>query len=188
MEHEVCVDLESVTGAISGNQKRNLDLGLRENQPKPVFTKLSDHILSLDGHLVKNEGSQEMDGKEKRKKSVSAKKPPKPPRPHRGLSLDAADEKFIKELAQLAMIKRARIERMKAVMQKKASRASSSSTNGSLFAMIFTIICFIVVLFQGVSCQISCGTFTGSPPTMEPNESGFIFIQEDLNPSAHDSV
>ncbi|PWA65908.1 hypothetical protein CTI12_AA327990 [Artemisia annua] len=188
MEHEVCVDLESVTGAISGNQEGILDHGLNENQPKPVLTKLSDHILSLDGHLVKNEGSQEMDGKEKRKKSLSAKKPPKPPRPHRGFSLDAADEKFIKELAQLAMIKRARIERMKALMQKKATKASSSSTNGSLFAMMFTIICFIVILFQGVSCQISCGTFTGSPPTLEPNESGFIFIQEDLNPSAHDSV
>lgn len=183
MEHEVRVDLESVTGVIYGNGERNLD----ENQRKPVFTKLSDHILSLDAQLVKNEGSQEMDGKEKRKKSLSAKKPPKPPRPHRGFSLDAADEKFIKELAQLAMIKRARIERMKSLMQKKASKAPSSSTNGSLFAMIFTIICFIVILFQGVSCQISCGTFTGSPPTMEPDESGFIFIQE-LNPSAHDSV
>nr|GEW40858.1 hypothetical protein CTI12_AA327990 [Tanacetum cinerariifolium] len=175
MEHEVRVDLESVTGVINGNGEGNLDLGLGEYQPKPVFAKLSYHILSLDGHLVKNEGSQEMDGKEKRKKSLSAKKPPKPPRPHRGFSLDAAEEKFIKELAQLAMIKRARIERMKTLMQKKASKASSSSTNGSLFAMIFTVICFIVILFQG------------SPPRMEADENGFIFIQE-LNPSAHDSV
>nr|GFA08930.1 transmembrane protein [Tanacetum cinerariifolium] len=51
-----------------------------------------------------------MDGKEKRKKSLNAKKLPKPPRPHRGFSWDATDEKFINKLAELAMIKRARID------------------------------------------------------------------------------
>uniref|UniRef100_A0A251VTZ1 Transmembrane protein n=1 Tax=Helianthus annuus TaxID=4232 RepID=A0A251VTZ1_HELAN len=126
--------------------------------------------------------------KEKRKGASSAKKPPKPPRSqtHRAFSLDAADQKLIRELA---MIKRARMERMKGLLlQKKASKSSSSSSSHStLFAMIFTIVVFIVVLFQGMSCQISCGTFQGSPPPLETNESGLIFIHEELNPSAHDS-
>lgn len=87
-------------------------------------------------------------GKEKRK-TKSAKKPPKPPRPPRGLSLDAYDQKLIKEIAQLAMMKRVRIERIKALKKIKAAKASSSSS-GSLFAMLFTIVFCLVILFQGI--------------------------------------
>lgn len=87
-------------------------------------------------------------GKEKRK-TKSTKKPPKPPRPPRGLSLDAYDQKLIKEIAQLAMMKRTRIERVKALKKIKASKASSSSS-GNLFAMLFTIVFCLVILFQGI--------------------------------------
>lgn len=86
-------------------------------------------------------------GREKRI-TLSAKKPPKPPRPPRGLSLDAADQKLIQEFAQLAMMKRARTERMKALKKMKAAKASSSSS-GNLFAMLFTVIFCLVILFQG---------------------------------------
>nr|GEV98949.1 hypothetical protein CTI12_AA463360 [Tanacetum cinerariifolium] len=79
-----------------------------------------------------------MDGKEKCKKSMSAKKPPKSPRPHIGFSLDVADEKFIKELA---MIKRARTKRTKTLMHKKAS---SSSTNADRETMIIDGCCLKV--------------------------------------------
>ncbi|KAI7737389.1 hypothetical protein M8C21_015317, partial [Ambrosia artemisiifolia] len=135
------------------------------------------------------------DNKRKAGASSSAKKPPKPPRPphstQRSFSLDAAavvDHKLIKELA---MIKRARLERMRALLlhQKKPNNSKPSNST-SFFAIIFTIILFILVLFQGMSCQISCGTFQqGSPPPpLETNETAFIFIREELNPSAHDSV
>ncbi|XP_076938338.1 uncharacterized protein LOC143606457 [Bidens hawaiensis] len=137
-----------------------------------------EHFVSVD-----DDTKEEINTKEKPR---SAKKPP---RPQRALSLDAADQKLIKELAQLSMIKRARMERMKALLaQKKASKASSSSSS-SLFAMIFTIIVFVVILFQGMSCQISCGTLDGSPqPQHETNENALIFIHQELNPSAQDSV
>nr|XP_043607630.1 uncharacterized protein LOC122579512 [Erigeron canadensis] len=133
-------------------------------------------------------------GKEKRKKASSAKKPPKPPRPPRGFSLDAADQKLIKELAELAMMKRARIERMKALQAKKALKASSSSSSssmsgGSLFAMLFTIIFFLMMLLQGMSCRNpGMTTSAGSPQTAQTKENGLVFIQEQLNPSASDSI
>ena len=92
--------------------------------------------------------------KEKRKKS-SSKKAPKPPRPPQGPKLDAADQILIREISELAMLKRARIERMKAVKKMKAAKASSSSSCSSIFAMIFTIIFCIVIIYQGNLCNRS---------------------------------
>lgn len=175
------------------------DPGSDENLPKTDFSRLCDQLMSVDNELEnhvkvvidsKVEVGKKM-GKEKRKKSSSAKKPPKPPRPPRGFSLDAADQKLIKELAELAIIKRARIERMKALKHKKTLRASSSSSsssssmNGSLFAMLFTVIFFLMILLQGISCRSPGVTSQGSPQT---NENGLVFIQEQLNPSASDSI
>ncbi|KAL8490531.1 hypothetical protein ACS0TY_022524 [Phlomoides rotata] len=82
---------------------------------------------------------------------VSAKKSPKPPRPPapRGLSLDAADQKLIKEISQLLMIKRARIERIKALRKAKAAAKTSSSSSGNFIAMLFTILFCVVIVFQG---------------------------------------
>ncbi|KVH99768.1 uncharacterized protein LOC112519705 [Cynara cardunculus var. scolymus] len=187
IEQQVYVDIESVVNE-----------GLSQLDPprSGEKTKLCDQFsMSVDDGpllLVKEGNSSVMvlmdGGKEKRKKgSISAKKPPKPPRPHphRGFSLDAADEKLIKELAELAMIKRARIERMKALMQKKASKAASSSSNATLFAMLFTTIFFIIILLQGMSCRNSHGTFEGSPQT---NENSLLYIQAQLNHSTHTFV
>jgi len=132
------VDLESGTFMIHSNVDRSTDLDSDKKLAKTVFLKLCDGLVSVDDSTVK--------------KATSAKKPPRPPRP---LSLDAADQKLIKELAELAMIKRARIERMKALKQKKNSKilssssSTSSSSYGSFFAMAFTVIFLLVILFQG---------------------------------------
>lgn len=83
---------------------------------------------------------------EKRKKP-SNKKPPRPPRPPRGPSIDAADQKMIREIAELAMLKKARIERMKAI--KKMKTTKSSSCSGNILAMVFTVLFFLVIVFQG---------------------------------------
>ncbi|KAG0474219.1 hypothetical protein HPP92_016076 [Vanilla planifolia] len=48
-------------------------------------------------------------------KDKALRNPAKPPRPPRSLSLDAANKKIVKEMSELAMIKRARLERMKAL-------------------------------------------------------------------------
>ncbi|KAK1350710.1 Galactokinase family protein [Heracleum sosnowskyi] len=121
-------------------------------------------------------------GRDKRK-TLSAKKPPKPPRPPRGLSLDAADQKLIKEFAQLAMMKRARTERMKALKKMKAAKASSSSSSGNLFAMLFTVIFCLVLLFQGVSSRSSTASFAGSPESARVIDDGSILNANHWNPS-----
>lgn len=172
-------------------------------------TKLCDQLMNVGDNLAnlrideytikvvidsKFEGEKVVDvmgNKEKRKKgSSSAKKPPKPPRPPRGFSLDAADQKLIKELAELAMMKRARIERMKVLKQKKALKASSSSSSmsGSLFATLFTVIFFLMMFLQGMSCRSPVVAPQGSPQTAQTNDNGLVFIQEQLNPSASNSI
>lgn len=106
---------------------------------------------------VKTEGEEAANvaesqvGKEKRKVS-SAKKSSKPPRPPQGLILYASDHKLVKEIAELAILKKARKERMKALKKLKAAKAAASglSSSGSTFSMLFSIVFFLVILFQVV--------------------------------------
>lgn len=82
------------------------------------------------------------------------RKPTKPPLPPKGPSLDAGDQKFVMELAELALRKRARIKKMKAVRKMRASKSlssssSSSSTYTSLSAMVITIVFFLVIILHG---------------------------------------
>lgn len=96
-------------------------------------------------------------------KPTNPKKPPKPPLPPNGPSLDAGDQKFVKELAELALRKRARIKKMKAVRKRKASKSlsqSSSSTYTSLSAMVITIVFFFVIIFQGKLSVLLLGLFS----------------------------
>ncbi|KAK8706436.1 hypothetical protein V6N13_050002 [Hibiscus sabdariffa] len=150
------------------------------------FAKGSDNRVSLSGDASSSgrvntenprsvtstnvEGQESKDAKEDRlakekRKSLGSKKPPRPPK---APSLDAADYKLIREIAELARLKRARIEHMKALKKLKAANAkptscSSTSTgtgsNSNMFAMVFTVICCAVLLFQGMS---SGGALTNS--------------------------
>uniref|UniRef100_A0A7N0VHX3 Uncharacterized protein n=1 Tax=Kalanchoe fedtschenkoi TaxID=63787 RepID=A0A7N0VHX3_KALFE len=56
--------------------------------------------------------------------------------------------KFVREVSELAMMKRARIERMKILKQKKADKRSSSL--GNILAMLITLIFCFVIIFQGL--------------------------------------
>lgn len=82
-----------------------------------------------------------------RGKHKNKKKALKPPRPPKGPSLDAADRMMVKELAVLAMKKRARAERMKAL--KKAKAEKTSSFNSCIPALIITFLFFLVIIIQG---------------------------------------
>ncbi|XP_076890300.1 uncharacterized protein LOC143541343 [Bidens hawaiensis] len=176
------VDLESGTGIIHSSPDQT------------VLSRLCDGLMSVEDDssvkpdsLTVSEGSLE-NNIIKSKKASSAKKPPRPPRP---LSLDASDQKLVKELTEIAMIKRARVERMKALKQKKnlklaSSSSSSSSSHGSLFAMLITVIFFIMILFQG---QNSGVTIQGQGPgqTGQSNVNGLTIIQNQFNISPSDS-
>ncbi|CAK7326311.1 unnamed protein product [Dovyalis caffra] len=150
---------------------------------------LCGHVSNSGGgsaDQVKLEGQMSVDQveketvKEKRKKT-SNKKPPRPPR---GPSLDAADQKLIKEISELAMLKRARIERMKALKKMKATKASS---NSNLFAMVFTILFCLVILFQGMSSRATSANSLGSPLSSETADDDLISVQYFGNPSASES-
>ncbi|KAH6833066.1 transmembrane protein [Perilla frutescens var. hirtella] len=124
--------------------------------------------------------------RKERRVSTSAKKPPRPPR---GLSLDAADQKLIKEISELLMIKRARIERMKALKKTKAAKgtSASASSSGNLVAMLFTVLFCIVIIFQG--CHPwgffpRSGSAVGipiSPKSDGATEGGVLSLQDKRN-------
>ncbi|XP_011019477.1 PREDICTED: uncharacterized protein LOC105122202 isoform X1 [Populus euphratica] len=160
----------------------------------------ADHA-KLEGEISVDKVEKKM-VKEKHKKT-SNKKPPRPPR---GPSLDAADQKLIKEISELAMLKRARIERMKALKKLKATKPSS---NNNLFAMVFTILFCLVILFQdllfvlqlpscsflvyrclfakGMSSRATSASSMGSPESSETAGDGLISVQYFGNPSASES-
>ncbi|KAJ0980574.1 hypothetical protein J5N97_008829 [Dioscorea zingiberensis] len=104
-----------------------------------------DHLLTLrfegDGKVGPLEKKVVA---EERQKKVP-KKPPKPPRPPKSLSLDAGDEKLVQEISRL---KRARIDRIKALKRKKNSRTTSSSSN--LWAMIVTVLFCLIIFWQAM--------------------------------------
>lgn len=135
-----------------------------------------DHELSpVDRGLVAENRVEKKNVKDKRK-STSAKKPPRPPR---GLSLDAADQKLIKEIAEITMIKRARIERIKALKKMKAAKASSTSSSsaGNVLALLFTLLFFVVLCFQGMSSGSSAVSSHDSPQPSGSRSNSFIVQQ-----------
>ncbi|CAL9204629.1 unnamed protein product [Musa hybrid cultivar] len=112
-------------------------------------------------------------GAEKTKKK-GCKKPPKPPRPPKSPPLDAADQKLIREISELAMMKRARIERMKLKMK----NAKSTSSNGNLCALVVTILFCLVIIWQGAfSGGNSTAGFHGSPESSLRIGSGLISVR-----------
>ncbi|KAK2644196.1 hypothetical protein Ddye_019391 [Dipteronia dyeriana] len=146
------------------------------------------NVLNVNGVWMENvkvvEERKDVEGKkavkEKRKKS-SNKKPPKPPKPPRGPSLDAADQKLIREISELAMLKRARVERMRALRKMKAVKQSS---NSNLFAMVFTVIFCLVIIFQGLVSSGTPVSFQGSPMSTDTAEGALISVQFSGNPSS----
>ncbi|KAL5983449.1 hypothetical protein ACLOJK_017535 [Asimina triloba] len=109
--------------------------------------------------VEKNVGTQT---KEKPTKK-SSKKPPKPPRPPTALLLDAADQKLVREISEVAVLKKARAERMKALKKMKDAKATTSSSI-TICAMAVTVIFCL-----------------GSPEYALAAGEGFISVQYNSN-------
>jgi len=92
--------------------------------------------------------------KDKRIKA-SNKNAVKPLRPPQGPSLGAADHILNRIISELAMLKRVRIERMKALKKMKTAKLLSSFNSSSILAMVFTAIFFIVIILQDKICDRS---------------------------------
>ncbi|CAI9771114.1 unnamed protein product [Fraxinus pennsylvanica] len=201
LPREVVIDVECDVNISRGAESPDL---LDAKLGKISSAKVCSAAVSLDGPVRGENGVslsssvnntsdvspvQEKNVRKEKRKSNSAKKPPKPPRPPRGLSLDAADQKLIKEITELAMIKRARIERMKALKKMKAAKSSSmSSSSGNLIAMLFTLLFFIVIIFQGMSPRNNSATgFHGSTETNVGPESGFVVVHDHQDIFTHNT-
>lgn len=110
-----------------------------DNVELSVNTYLEDVQKQLS--LVMNNNA-----KDKNKKTTSM--PPKPPRPPKGPLLDAADQMLVKEMAELALRKRAMTKKMKAMRKVKARKASSSYTG--LSALVITVFFLTIIILQGI--------------------------------------
>ncbi|KAL9669047.1 hypothetical protein QQ045_006588 [Rhodiola kirilowii] len=157
--------------------------------------KAADEARPLLQNYLENEEGQErlidlgIKPVKDRHKKANAKRPPKPPRPPKGPSLDAADLKLIRDLSELALEKRMRVERMKDLKKLRASKAASSnsSSNSTSAALIISVFFCLIILFQGMcsrsSSVISLQTSPG--PNLSPSEEDLISIQvfKNLSPS-----
>ncbi|EEF47231.1 uncharacterized protein LOC8267307 [Ricinus communis] len=144
--------------------------------------------LLLGKNIEGKEGQQQNMGfgnkkvVEDKHKKKNSRKAPKPPRPPKGPSLDAADQKLVQEITELAMRKRARMERIKAL--KKMRAAKSSSWNSSVYAMIITFLFCLVLIFQGICAKSSRSMFLqGSPEPAVAASEDLISIQFYKNPA-----
>ncbi|KAK6913661.1 hypothetical protein RJ641_020982 [Dillenia turbinata] len=200
-ETDFVTDLESVDGA---NDEGIKDAVPKAKQARALLANLCTGVMSLDELnkseyksnpcpnmlelVVDDKSSIEQKGekeqnlnvvgkkgvKQQHRKMSSKKKHSKPPRPPRGPSLDAADLKLIQEFTELAILKRARIERMKSLKMKSAKTLSS---NSNLFAMVFTVFFFLMLVFQGMSGKKSPLMLDGSLKSAGVTEGGLISIQ-----------
>lgn len=84
--------------------------------------------------------------KDNRKKKHTSKIPPKPPRPPKGPSLNPSDIKMLKEISELNL-QRKKMERIRTMRKIKKEKTSSPSSN--IFALLVTLIFFLVIIFQG---------------------------------------
>ncbi|XP_078446778.1 uncharacterized protein LOC144715687 [Wolffia australiana] len=176
------IDLEQGVGAGEGD-------GNAPNLANSLVTRVCTGAEPIVGSVEPGKEEETLDSVEKTtttKKKKAGRKPPKPPRPPRAVSLDAADEKLIQHISELAMLKRARVERMKALMKTKNSRPASSSS--SFWPLVVTLLFCLIIVWQGIfSRSHSRGNFAGSPESSVGN-GRMIQIQYLRNAFPSDSV
>lgn len=145
-EREIVIDIEGFVDA--SREVVGTPSPADENSGNVVSVTVSSTVDENSSNPKSADDISRKNSKRENGKPMSKKKPSKPPRPPRGLSLDAFDQKLIKEISELAMLKRAKIERMKALKKMKAS-SSSTSSSGNLMAILFTVIFCLVIILQG---------------------------------------
>lgn len=152
----LCVD-GATKGECSVNHN-NLGNSTHENTQLSIDNKNTgqsgEHVPLLEKKQVKEKS-----------KTMSCKKASKPPRPPKGPSLCTTDLMLLREMSELAMKKRARIEHIKALKKRRALRSSSSSSsNSSMPTMVITLLFCLVILFQGRVGFISSNFWVFIPP------------------------
>ncbi|CAN8310976.1 unnamed protein product [Cochlearia groenlandica] len=173
----------------------DIEAGRSDVEQVSTLTIVSDNCVSekngddLNCPLIGAEStaktsSQSLDLSEKKCDNVKFKKTrkaSKPPRPPKRPSLIENDHKVMREIAELAMRKRARIERMRNSLRKiKAAKSLSSSSSSciSIFSMIATVMFFGVLVFQGLLTGNSNLSSDKTPaPIVSPANNQMISVQ-----------
>ncbi|KAJ8498291.1 hypothetical protein OPV22_008843 [Ensete ventricosum] len=211
-EKELVIDLEGGETAVIREQEGSKDTWCSAGQDNGMLSRVWSSFISIEGpikgervgnsasssvelHLIDREalgdrsvGLEAKMGLLEKKvgleitKKKGCKKPPKPPRPPNSLPSDAANQKLMKEISEIAMMKRARIERMK----KKVKDANSARINGNLWALIVTILFVLVIIWQGVLPRgSSSGISNGHAESSVETRGGLISIHFYKNASGN---
>ncbi|XP_022548932.1 uncharacterized protein BNAA10G01070D isoform X2 [Brassica napus] len=175
-EHDLELDIEaglahatqeSTSDTVSGNN--GVSFGVSEKTDDDLNYPLMGTTEKTSSQSLDLSGGKRNDIV-KVKKSRKASKPPRPPK---GPSFTANDHKVMKEIAELAMRKRARIERMKISLRRiKAAKSLSSSSSSSpyscisIFSVVVTALFFGFLVFQG---NMTMSSDNSPAPTGSPN-------------------
>uniref|UniRef100_A0A1J3HKW5 Transmembrane protein n=2 Tax=Noccaea caerulescens TaxID=107243 RepID=A0A1J3HKW5_NOCCA len=175
-EQDFEIDLEAgVSDVTKESTSERSNLGVPEKIGDDVVSPLMGNENPTETSSQSSDLSgQKCDVGRKFKKSRKASKPPRPPK---GPSLlSATENKVMTEIADLAMRKRARIERMKNCLRRiKAAKSSSSSSSSSsscisFLSMIVTVLFLVFLLFQGFFAGNTSLSSDKSPaPIVSPN-------------------
>ncbi|BBG98585.1 hypothetical protein Prudu_008024 [Prunus dulcis] len=141
------------------------------NDSVELLIERNSEVEENQGHMTLAEKTSENEWRRK----TNSRNAPKPPRPPRGPSLDAADQKLVREITDLAKRKRARIEQRKAAKKMKASK--SSSLQSGISAMIITLLFFFVIIFQGISSRSVPNVIMQGSPEPAVLTEGLVSVQ-----------
>ncbi|KAG6539045.1 hypothetical protein ZIOFF_004198 [Zingiber officinale] len=123
----------------AGQGKNALYKGSNDSKGEQVPNRMAIHaelpVANAEISLDRRDGEEKESllklGAEKVKKK-RCKKPPKPPRPPTSSPFDDTDQKLIREISELAMMKRARIERMKKIHELAFYAGALSRSNSNI--------------------------------------------------------
>lgn len=128
-------------GASCGCQQKEVEEGFSESAVSDMKKDgFRDSDLIVAGNTIS--GSNENVGYGNASKP-GWKKPPRPPR----ASTDSSRERHMKGSSDRALLRRARLERMKILRRQKVGKPSSTKT--TLWALLFTVFFFVIVITQG---------------------------------------
>ncbi|WOL11794.1 hypothetical protein Cni_G20558 [Canna indica] len=168
----VCNSILGTDGAINTERSVRLEDSSSISLVLPL-TNGETPVNKKPGAEVKMDLLEKKATLEKPKKK-GCKKPPKPPRPSNSRSLDAFDQKLMREISEIEMLKQARIERMK----KTIKNARSTSYIRNFWALLISILFVLIVIWQGVvSRGGSIISFYSSPESLKKTTGGLISIR-----------
>ncbi|GLJ31944.1 hypothetical protein SUGI_0643010 [Cryptomeria japonica] len=132
-------------GVSCGCQQKEVKEGFLESAASDMKKEgFHDSVLMIAGNAISGSNENIRYGNDNGSLKPGWKKPPRPPRS----STDSARERHMKGNSDRALLRRARLERMKILKKQKVGKPSSTKT--TLWALLFTVFFFAIVITQGI--------------------------------------